>query len=307
MIRYRRQLYRYGEAAEVYIYPVKETGRKGPRGKRRKPSKTCQARLNNLHRTARLTREIGANFGEGDIFITLTYKQQPGDYQRATKDIKNYFDRIKRAMKRAGLAGEFKAVWVSEQGSRSGRWHHHAIITGGLPWEELSRLWALGRVEISGLYETDTGRFDGLAGYMCKSSGAAAPADEDEDEQDGAAGKMQGGRIHRTKNIITPEPLENDFEISRRKAGRIAKELMQGDDAGEVLPKLAGYRVTETGTFYNDIDGHYYIKILLKKAKKAKQKTGGGAKSVQVQRGAGKPNKSRSGGTKKAKKQQADS
>lgn len=71
MIRYRRQLFRYGEAAEIYIYPVKETGRKGPRGKRRKPSKACQSRLNNLHRAARLTREIGANFGEGDIFITL--------------------------------------------------------------------------------------------------------------------------------------------------------------------------------------------------------------------------------------------
>lgn len=217
MIRYRRQLFRYGEAAEIYIYPVKEAGRRGPRGKRRKPSKACQSRLNNLHRAQRLTRELGANFGGGDIFITLTYKQQPGDYQRAAKDIKNYFDRIKRAMKRAGLAGEFKAVWVTEQGSRSGRWHHHAIITGGLPWEELSRLWSLGRVEISGLYETDTGRFDGLAGYMCKSSGAAAPADEDEDEQDGAAGKMQGAGSTALKTLSPPNRLKM---ILRSAAGR---------------------------------------------------------------------------------------
>ena len=275
MVRYRRQLWRFGECAEVYIFPVKETGRrgKGSRGKRRRPSRACQNVLNNKHRAARLGRELAENFGRGDLFITLTYKQQPSDYQRARKDIQNYFTRVNRRRKSAGLE-PLKCIWTTEQGSRSGRWHHHLVISGGLPWEPMAKLWGLGLCDIAGLEPDEGGQLWGLAGYLCKLGGEQKQGDEDENGAVAAASKMQGGRLHRTRNIITPEPTENDFEITRRKAARIAGEVLQGDELGEVMPMLSGYYVTGSSTFYNDLDGNYYIRITLKKYQKnAKKRT----------------------------------
>ena len=100
MIRYRRQLIRYGDAAEVYIYPVSECGRagKGSRGKRRKPSRACQERLNNIHRAQRLGREIAHNFQPGAPVIALSYAGvAPQSYEEAQKYINAYLGKIKRA------------------------------------------------------------------------------------------------------------------------------------------------------------------------------------------------------------------
>lgn len=263
-MKYRRRLYRYGDAAEVYIFPVSDNGRKGKgsRGKRRKPSRNCQRALNNRHRAGRLGREIAFNFGAGDCFLTLTYKNAVQSYERAHKDIVNFISRYKRALKRAGFTGEVKYIYVSERGRNSGRWHHHIILSGELKTSEIQKLWGLGYVDIRSLEADDRGSFSGLANYMCKYG-----SDED-NKQRGAADIMTGGRIHRSRNIRPVEPAENDFEISRRKAGRIANEIEAGDQVCEYIPSLKGYNVYEKGSFFNEIDGCYYLRLILIKVKK---------------------------------------
>jgi hypothetical protein len=266
-MRYRRDIIRYGTGAEVYIYPVKEGGRKGPgsRSGRRKASRECQKRLNNIHRAARLAREIPFNFGRGDLFLSLTYDDEhnPGSYERAAKDFQNFLQKINRARARAELAAA-KCIWVTEQGSKSGRWHHHCIISGGIDWAIFSEKWGGGYVKMDPL-RPSLSSYKHLAKYVCKAYYEVdSEQEQDEDEESGkAADKLRGGRLHRTRNIETPPTLSNDFEISRRKAARIAGELMQGDDAGEVLPLLKGYRIEQKGAFFNEIDGHFYIRIFL--------------------------------------------
>lgn len=293
MVKYRRELIKYGDAAEVYIYPVTESGRagKGSRGKRRKPSRACQERLNAVHRVQRVARELGYNFGVGDPVITLTYKgTPPQSYEEAQKFARGYLAKIQRA------AGEpIKYIYITEQGSRARRWHHHIVLHApGVSWETINNKWGRGRVDISGLYLDDEGTAQGLARYLCKNSGEG---DEDGETQSGTAGKLKAGRVHRSRNIKQPPALVNDFEITRRKAGRLAKELVQGDELGEVHG-LEGYTVTKAGTFYNDINGGYYIRIFLK--------TGGGAKSVQVRGRGRKQDKSRPGDVKKIRGRGAD-
>lgn len=261
---YRRQAYRFGDLVQVYIYPVKESGKigKGSRGKRRKPSRECQRALNASRRAERLKMEIPYNFGAGDLFITLTYDDEhnPESYERAAKDFKNYLAKLQRVRAREGLP-PLRCIWVTEQGSRSGRWHHHAIISGGLPWEIYDNKWGGGYVKIDPLRETPTS-YKHLAKYIAK------PFD---DEQPGGD-HLTGGRVHRTRNIQTPPALENDFEVSRRKAAKIAGEVVQGVELGDLLPMLAGYIVQDAGAFYNELDGDYYIKIYAKNYQKNAKK-----------------------------------
>ena len=295
MIKYRRQLIKYGEAAEVYIFPVTESGRagkgsRGGRGKRRKPSRACQERLNNEHRAARVARELGYNFAVGDPVITLTYAGRPPEsYEEAQKAIRGYLAKIKRA-----ADDDIRYLYITEQGSRAKRWHHHLVLHApGVAWETLCKKWGRGRVDISGLYFDDEGSARGLARYLCKNSGEG---DEDGEIQSGTADKLKAGRVHRSRNIKQPPIFENDFEISRRAAGRIAGEIMHGDELGEVRG-LEGYTVTSSGTFFNDINGGYYIRIYLKS---------GGDNFVQVRGRRGKADKRRPGTAQKIRGRRAD-
>lgn len=268
-MRYRRRLYRYGDKAEVYIYPVKESGKKGKgsRGKKRKPSRACQKMLNNKHRAGRLNREITANFDEGDSFLTLTYKTTAQSYERAHKDIVNFIKRYKRAARKAGLTGEIKYIYVTEQGRKSMRWHHHIVLSGELKASEIQKLWGLGYVDIRPLSADEGGEFKGLAGYLCK---YGEIDDVPVRPEKGAADIMTGGRIHRSRNIMTVEPTDNDFEISRRKAKRISEEYEAGDELCEYIPLLQGYEIESISNFFNEIDGCYYPRIILHKRKSKK-------------------------------------
>lgn len=260
-MKYRRKLIRYGAQAEVYIYPVFEKAR-GRRSKKRKPSRECQQALNNKRRERRLAREIGFNFGKGDIFLTLTYDDQhnPGSYERAEKDIKNYLAKIKREAARSGAV--LKYIYVTEKGSISGRWHHHLIITGCVSYQTFNDKWGMGYISSSWLRPSPDA-YKHLAKYCCKGYYEQDDEPEDEDEQSRAVSCMKAGRLHRSRNIAQPTEVENDFEISRRKAARIAGEALEINDAGEVIPMLKGYTITGCESFYNDANGGYYLALTL--------------------------------------------
>lgn len=262
-MKYRRKLIRYGRQAEVYIYPVHE-GRKGGRAKKRKPSRECQRALNNKMRERRLAREIGFNFGKGDIFLTLSYddKHNPADYGRAERDIKNYLAKIKRLADKAGEV--LKYIYVTEQGSISGRWHHHLIISGCVNRQIFDEKWGMGYTDISGL-RPGPDAYKHLAKYCCKGYYQKPDSEDDEDDEEGqaAASRLTAGRLHRSRNIEQPAEQENDYEISRRKAARIAEEALEINDAGEIIPLLKGYTITGCESFYNEVNGGYYLALTL--------------------------------------------
>ena len=263
-MKYRRQAWKHGESMDIFVFPVKE---KSPgRGKKRKPTRACQERLNKIHKADDLKRKLGLNFREGDIYFTATYTDddQPESYERAYKDAKNFLARVMRARRKTGIEESFKWVFVTEQGSVSGRWHHHFIFTGGLPWEQVAKIWGKGKKSIDGLYYDEAGSFKGIAYYFCKVEEKNKKASDDDDEIG------SGGRLHTSRNLIKPNCTENDFEISRRKASRIAKSVID-DDISDIIGITKGYRIVEAANFFNEIDGCYYLKIYLRKAKEKKK------------------------------------
>ena len=86
---------------QQYTRPGKHIGKR-----ERKGEGTSQAQKEgNIRRAVmKLTWLMNANFSDGDLLVTLDYqkKNRPEDSTRMNKDFTNFYDRLKRALSRAG-------------------------------------------------------------------------------------------------------------------------------------------------------------------------------------------------------------
>ena len=80
-------------------------------------------------------RLVNANFKQGDLYITLTYKKATlVNEDRAKKDIDNYIKKLKRWFKKNRPNEEFKYIHVIDfvddpKKSKRTRIHHHLIVS----------------------------------------------------------------------------------------------------------------------------------------------------------------------------------
>lgn len=138
------------------------------KGKReKKGNETSQAQKEgNLRRaTMNLTWLLNTNFRDGDILVTLDYKKEnsPKDSERMNKDFTNFYDRLKRRMKKAGKAPP-KYIRVVEVGPKGGR-HHHFVMQE-IELADIRECWKAGGVHVDPLY-TD-GNYRKIAEYFVK-------------------------------------------------------------------------------------------------------------------------------------------
>lgn len=152
----------------------------GDSGKARAAKSKCSSAarraLNFRAAWQKLRLLLCANFGRGDLWITLTYDDDhlPPNRKAAAKIMTVFIDRLRAARKRAGE--DLKYVYVTEElrddGSR--RLHHHMVLRAGAAqkdFELVRSLWTWGEnVEIRKLCEHSdfTDDFLALAQYMCK-------------------------------------------------------------------------------------------------------------------------------------------
>lgn len=147
-------------------------GRLTQNGKKQRANRDGETTLaqkeGNLRRaTMRLTWLMNENFRDGDYLVTLDYRKEcrPEDAERTHKDFKNFFDRVKRRLKREGIEIP-KYIRVIEIGKK-GAWHHHFVINE-IPVEVIRECWAAGGIHIDPLY-TD-GNYRRIAEYFVKYS-----------------------------------------------------------------------------------------------------------------------------------------
>ena len=77
-------------------------------------------------RLTRLARLINANFTEGDLSLSLTFRKSVS-IQQSKIDLVNYLRALKRRRKKLGLS-PLKYIAVTEYGSSGKNKHHHLII-----------------------------------------------------------------------------------------------------------------------------------------------------------------------------------
>lgn len=108
-------------------------GEKPSVSQRRLKAELKKQKWNDQNAVKRLARIIHANFKGGkDYLVGLDYsdKYLPEDRAGATKQLRLWLERVRRACKKAGV--EFRYVCIaSNLDGKTGeivRWHHHAII-----------------------------------------------------------------------------------------------------------------------------------------------------------------------------------
>lgn len=142
-------------------------GNHNSRSGRGSPTLEEVKKVNQRMAAKKLRRLIDANFGPGDIYLTLTYRDsEQRTLEEAKKDLKKFMEKLKY---RYGKIGQvFK--WIKTTGIRKrGAAHHHIIfnnIDGFNYIKELPKIWPFGTVDIKALYED--GRYMALAEYFVK-------------------------------------------------------------------------------------------------------------------------------------------
>ena len=162
---------RAGDQMEVEIYPqfrkledVPEEGRK------KKDNSKAQRNLNDKNAKKYIERLINENFGNQDIWMTLTYDDEhlppDGDIDAAIKNVQRYIARVNYQRKKRGLQkARYIYVTAYDPGAKI-RWHHHIVMDGALDMETVEGCWKQSsRNEVRRLQKDENG-LSGMANYI---------------------------------------------------------------------------------------------------------------------------------------------
>lgn len=233
---YRVRTVQAGTVLDVDVYPL--FGREQEKQARQllhQVTSEKQQRINLRNARRRIVQLANTNFGEGDIHLTLTYENPPG-YEQVQKDVRNFVRRLKRLREKRGLqAAKYIYVIEDDEDGVKKRIHTHMLISGGIPREEMEKLWARGYANADRLQLNERG-LEAIARYMIKS------------------------QRHRKKwccsrNLKEPKVRVSDCKLSNGKVKRIARGLP--NEAKEILRKAyPGYEYVSCEVKYSDmIDG----------------------------------------------------
>lgn len=238
---YREMICKAGEYVDVAIYPV--FGKTQTRRKRYKATSEQQQNLNRRNAALKLTRLLNANFCENDYKLELTYRQEclPKDDDECFKVLKNFFRRLKRRMQKIGK--ELKYVCVTER-SKTGRYHHHLVVNGGLTAREISDCWNRGIIRLSALEMSYDDGLSCLAQYMSKGMSAGYKS------------------FSYSRNLVQPVFTERTGRISAREVREISGLTDCPQEFQKLYPEYE-YRAAESK--WNPENKYYYIYVKMKR------------------------------------------
>ncbi len=191
-----RELQHYaGDYLEVDFVPFKDPPRRS-RSKKSKPTSEAQEYVNQRNRERAIYEWAHENFTNADYIIHPTYSPAflPPDEATALKDRRNFIARLRRLYRRNGK--ELKAMLILEKGEQNGRFHHHIIINGGVPREDIERCWGMGYCDSDRLQFSEHG-LEGLSKYLVKSAVLS---------EDGTSSRCTFKTFSHTRNLRRPPP-----------------------------------------------------------------------------------------------------
>lgn len=230
-----------GPMVYVDCFPVWDRSAKtAAKEEARKAShRKAQERANRKRARRRLVQLVNANFGKGDLIVTLEYAlgHQPKEEARAAKDVRNYLARVKRRRAKLGLE-PLKYVYITERtesGAYGTRFHHHLMMNGGITREEAETLWTKSHNGFANSKKAQP-QEKHLSGFACY---LTADKTERTMEKDGRNPQHKVTRaFNASRNLKEPRESVADKKISIRKAGRIAESAQDFDQMQEVFRRL---------------------------------------------------------------------
>lgn len=272
----REKKIKSGKLLEVCYYPVTQTGRAISRGSPEKVTSATQEKYNHKQRQKKIVRLVCANFDENDIFLTLTFKPKdaPADMAEAKKHLRNYLRRIKRYRenqsrnlkkflksdsKNEKLKAEFKKASqpmkylyaieskTYQRGQRKGEksYHFHIFISGAGSGDRdaYENMWS--GIAVAKRYAPEKYGIDAAARYITKMQLTA----------------QREKCIGCSRNLKKPDEKIKDGKITEGGLARIAKSRMTDSEYWE--RKNRSYRFISGKASYNDINGQWYISVVM--------------------------------------------
>ena len=234
----REQSYVCGNFMDADIYPVFQ--RPGIRRRKSKPTSEMQEKLNQRNAERKFARLANLNFGPEDYALHLTYANQPENADEAVRLVRNYIRRINRRRKKAGLEPA-KYLLTTEYGKKTGRVHHHLIISGGLSRDEMENVWGRGTANCLRLqFDEETG-ITGLAAYITKE-------------------RSMYKRWSGSRNLIQPEPVQRDGAMSMDDLDDLGEAADAGLGYNELERLYPGWRCVECAGIRNDVNHAWYVR-----------------------------------------------
>lgn len=164
----RRKTIRAGRLVLTCAYTmIHPSDRPYVRREKRKCSSAARQRMNLKRSAQKLELALAANFGSGDLVLSLDYHDGalPETRPEAVKLLKKFLRQLRDYRRRRG--GDLKYIYVTEGLHGDKRVHHHLVINGtGADLEILRSLWPHGSVDLAPLSLRD-GYF-ALAEYLTK-------------------------------------------------------------------------------------------------------------------------------------------
>lgn len=134
-----------GKTKEVhkrFVYQCEMKDGKPVRCRRKEkinPTPEAMRKYNQQLRERKFIRKANANFGKGDLYLTLTYPRECRPTpEKARRNLKNFQDCLRRRYRKAGK--ELKWMACTEIGSRGGI-HHHMLVNEYDDIRGISDLW----------------------------------------------------------------------------------------------------------------------------------------------------------------------
>ena len=246
---YREKKHFCGDYLEVDVFPVFEYQR--GRSKKRKPTSETMKKLNQRNAERKLIRLLNTNFTKEDIRFDLTYDSEhcPASPEDAQREMQNFLRRVKRYRAKNGLP-ELKYIAVTEVGSKSGRIHHHIVMSGGISINELADIWGRGYTSAKALQPDEQG-LSGIGKYLIKDT------------------PILSKRWSASRNLEQPKVSERDGRLPQYK---VKKWHDSGyDNREEIEAAYEGYALSEVKPYFNEINGGYYLTVLMYKKPAPKQ------------------------------------
>lgn len=264
----RTQTVKAGKMLYVKSYPIWDTTTRRDaeahlsKAKERKGTTAAQKRLNARHASERLEQLINANFGAGDLLLSLTYRRKdaPQKVEESQKHVRNFLARLRRLCRKQG-APDPQYVYVTE--TKTSKWegttfHHHMALKVALPRDEVEALWrkkhGYGDIKIAWDKENNLTQW---AKYMAKEVCAGVHTEE----------YAQKHRWAASKGLKVPPERQSDKKIRRRRVEAIAKEMQRDPDVAKMHMEACypGYEVMEMTIRTSEWVGGVYVQAILAK------------------------------------------
>ena len=250
---YRTRTIKAGTRLEAEVYPIFGRSQEAEARKQKlNMTRERQAQLNTKRAKRRLVLLMENNFCyETDIHVTLTYAGDEPTVERCRKDIRNFLNRVKRR-RHERCDDELKYIYaIGHDGSQ--RIHVHMVMNGGIPRDELERMWGKGYANTMRLQKFGGG-LQGMANYLYRQNEKAR------DNGDRAGFHMWSG----SRNLKKPKEHVSDTKISNRKVKKAAQDFAVY--GREIMQRTyPGYTLENAEVYCSDVVDGVYIRCVMRR------------------------------------------